>query len=181
MLARVERDLGAGLPLSALFQAPTIAALAGRIGKIGGTEPLPPLRAVPRAEPLPLSFAQQRLWFLHQMEPESAAYNVPGALRLSGSLQIGALQAALREVVRRHESLRTGFPGEGGEPRQVIAPEVRVVLTEIDLASLPEPARSREAGPPRWDWKPAGHSTCCGRRCCGPACSASPPKSMRSC
>ncbi|HSF42928.1 MAG TPA: amino acid adenylation domain-containing protein [Thermoanaerobaculia bacterium] len=145
LLARVEGALGVDLPLSTLFEAPTVAALAGRVAKLGGAEPLPPLTAFPRREPLPLSFAQQRLWFLDRIEPESAAYNVPGALRLSGPLRADALEAAVREVVRRHESLRTGFPGESGEPCQVIAPEARIDLARIDLSSLPEPARSAQA------------------------------------
>jgi len=140
LLARVQRVLGVTLPLSDLFQAPTVAALAGRIGPLAGAEPPP--AAIPREEPLPLSFAQQRLWFLHRLEPESPAYNVPGALRLTGPLWAPALAAALREVVRRHESLRTGFPAAQGEPRQEIAPAVVVTLAEVDLSALEEEARS---------------------------------------
>jgi amino acid adenylation domain-containing protein len=145
MLARVEHALGVELPLADLFQSPTVAALAVRIAELGGAEPAAPFAAVSRVEPVPLSFAQQRLWFLDQMEPASAAYNVPGALRLSGPLRADALAAAVGEVVRRHESLRTGFPGDRGEPRQAIAPEVCVAMARIDLSRLPEPARSAAA------------------------------------
>jgi amino acid adenylation domain-containing protein len=135
ILSRIGLTLGVELPLGVLFQARTIATLAEWIERSGG-EPPPPWGSAPRVQPLPLSFAQQRLWFLYRMEPESAAYNVPGAVRLSGALRVGALVAALQEGARRHESLRTAFSGEG-EPRQEIAPEVRIVLPMIDLAALP--------------------------------------------
>jgi len=105
----------------------------------------PPLLPVSRDGELPLSFAQQRLWFLHQLEPGSTAYNVPSAHRLRGPLDVAALEQALREVARRHEALRTTFASAAGEPRQVIAAEPGLRLAVVDLAHLPAAAREAEA------------------------------------
>ncbi|HVR97714.1 MAG TPA: condensation domain-containing protein, partial [Thermoanaerobaculia bacterium] len=95
---------------------------------------------------LPLSFSQQRLWFLDQLTPGTSAYNVPTALRLRGRLDAAALHLAFAEIVRRHETLRTTFPAVDGEPRQVIAPTAQTPLPVIDLAGLPEERRRQEAG-----------------------------------
>ena len=100
---------------------------------------------MPRAAPLPLSFAQQRLWFLHQLEPESPVYNMPAALHLPGRLDRAVLAAALGEVARRHESLRTRCIAIEGEPVQVVDPPAPVPVPEIDLAGLPAARRSEEA------------------------------------
>ena len=83
----------------------------------------PPLVAVAQRQDLPLSFAQQRLWFLDQLEPGSSAYNIPNAVRLSGKLDAIALERGLRELVRRHEALRTTFADMDGQPVQVIEHE----------------------------------------------------------
>src|SRR5690242_5625917 len=90
------------------------------------------------------SFAQQRLWFLEQLEPGQAAYNVPRAIRLSGRLDIQALRAMLAEVVRRHEPFRTHFVNVDGELRQIIRDDVSIPLTEVDLTSLSEAERDVE-------------------------------------
>ena len=92
---------------------------------------------VSREEDLPLSFAQQRLWFLDQLEPGSHAYNMPGAVRISGSLDQAALEKSLDEIVRRHETLRTTFPLRGGEPVQVVAAPAPLNLPVTDLRELP--------------------------------------------
>ncbi|MCA9751013.1 MAG: non-ribosomal peptide synthetase, partial [Gemmatimonadetes bacterium] len=84
--------------------------------------------------PAPLSFAQQRLWFIHQIDPTSPAYNVPTALRLTGRLRVDVLQRCLREVTSRHETLRTCFPLEDGIPVQSIADHAAFDLPLVDLS-----------------------------------------------
>ena len=103
---------------------------------------IPPLRPVKRVGPLPSSFAQQRLWFAHQLQPNSSAYNISSALRLRGELRVELLERATEEIVRRHEVLRTRFENVGGEPRQVIEVESRVGLPVVDLSGLE--SRERE-------------------------------------
>ncbi len=93
---------------------------------------------------LPLSFAQQRLWFLHQLEPESAAYHVPLTWRLSGPLDVGALQQSIQVVVDRHESLRTSFPMVANQPIQVITPSLTVPFRQEDLQAEPEKGREEK-------------------------------------
>ena len=120
-------------------------ALAAELGyepAVGKLTPIP-RRPGPRDE-APLSFAQQRLWFLHQLDPASAAYNLPAAFELAGRLDVAALRRAFREIVRRHETLRTTFPGRGGRGRQAIAPAADVALPLVDLRNLPA-ARREEA------------------------------------
>jgi amino acid adenylation domain-containing protein/non-ribosomal peptide synthase protein (TIGR01720 family) len=101
-----------------------------------------PERIEPRGDdgPAPLAFAQQRLWFLDQMEPGNPFYNVDATLRLRLRLRVGALEAAINAIVRRHESLRTTFRLRGGEPVQSVAPELHVPLPVVDLRGHPEPA-----------------------------------------
>jgi amino acid adenylation domain-containing protein len=105
----------------------------------------PPLSPVSRSANLPLSFAQQRLWFLDQLEPNSPLYNVPQAIRLQGPLQVKALHQTLNTIVARHETLRTTFHAVDGIPRQVIAEHRTVALPLIDLSAWPEAAREAEA------------------------------------
>src|SRR5215510_13617649 len=96
-------------------------------------------------ESSPLSFAQQRLWFLDQYEPNSSVYNVSNALRLRGSLDVAALERSLNEMVRRHEALRTTFSMVEGEPLQVISPSLSVSLSVVDLTDGPEQEREEKA------------------------------------
>jgi len=93
----------------------------------------------------PLSFAQQRLWFLHQMNPQSPVYNMPVASRLLGRLNVTALEQALNEIIQRHEVLRTTFQMVDAQPMQVISPRAALVLPLLDLTHLPETAREAEA------------------------------------
>ena len=148
VVSRVRAAFAVELPLQKLFEAPTVAGLARTVRSAcereRGTE-APPILRVPREGGLPLSFAQQRLWFLDQLEPGSAAYNVPGAVRLKGDLRPGALEAAFAEVVHRHEALRTTFRESDGRPVQVTADGPSWALPVIDLLDLPPALREAEA------------------------------------
>ncbi|HEV2735386.1 MAG TPA: amino acid adenylation domain-containing protein, partial [Longimicrobiaceae bacterium] len=148
MLARVRAAFGVEVPLRAVFEAPVLGQLAGRIDALareGAGTVLPPLVRAPRGAPLPLSFAQQRLWFIEQLDPGARLYGLSFALRVSGGLDEGALRRALDETVRRHEVLRTRFTDAGGEPAQAVDPPAPLPLPRVDLSALPEEARLREA------------------------------------
>src|SRR5678809_276525 len=123
--------------------SPSKRALLERMLKGKGADETPTLTIPrrPHAEESPLSFAQQRLWFIHQIDPSSPAYNVPNALRLRGALDRRVMERCLAEVLRRHDSLRTRFESREGAPVQVIETEARVHLPVIDLTHLPDPAR----------------------------------------
>ena len=150
LLARVRDRLGVELPVRAVFEASTLAAMAARIADAMAGDAVrtaPPLRPVPRTGPLPLSFAQERLWFLEQMDPGSPLYNMPMALRLTGPLDPAALERALAEVVRRHEVLRTRLVDDDGQPRQEIVPaEIAGFQLDLDdLRALPDTRREAAA------------------------------------
>ncbi|HTG36439.1 MAG TPA: non-ribosomal peptide synthase/polyketide synthase [Thermoanaerobaculia bacterium] len=143
VISRVRESFGVELPLRLLFERPTVAALAEAVeAALGAGSGLtaPPLVPVPRGGDLPLSFAQQRLWFLEQLQPGTATYNMPTAVRFRGVLDVAALRGSLREVVRRHEALRTTFAVRGGTPVQVVA-EPALEMPLIDLRRLPEEER----------------------------------------
>ncbi|HEX2209622.1 MAG TPA: amino acid adenylation domain-containing protein, partial [Longimicrobium sp.] len=134
LASRVGDVFGAAVSVRALFEAPTVAELAERVEAARGATAamLAPVVPVERTEGMPLSFAQERLWFLDQLQPGGSFYNVPAAVRLSGALDVPALERALGEVVRRHEALRTTFaPREAGAV-QVIAPFAGFVLPVED-------------------------------------------------
>ncbi|HVH13729.1 MAG TPA: condensation domain-containing protein, partial [Longimicrobium sp.] len=143
LIARVRRAFGTELPLRVLFDHPTVRELAAAVDAASAERgpDAPPVVPVPREGALPLSFAQHRMWFLQQLEPESAAYNLPYALRLRGALDADALERSLTEIVRRHETLRTRFPAIAGEPVQVVDPAGPVRVDTVTLGHLATDAR----------------------------------------
>jgi hypothetical protein len=127
------------IPLHHIFEFPTVAGLAREIEARAGIDrdlTMPPLVSIPRDGELPLSLAQQRLWFLDQLEPGSTGYNAPAAVRFTGALNVAALEQAFNEVVRRHEVLRTSFSTRNGKQLQIIAASLQVPLPIIDLRGL---------------------------------------------
>ncbi len=144
VLSRIRDAFDVQLPLRSLFEAPTIAALAERI-EHGTASAEFPLVRVPRDRPLPLSFAQQRLWFLSQLEPESPSYNIPSAIRLTGVLDLNALEQALNALVARHETLRTVFQVVDDEPVQLVLSDQSCKLEIADLTHLSLAEREDDA------------------------------------
>jgi amino acid adenylation domain-containing protein len=144
LASRVRDAFGVELPLQRIFEAPTVAELAAALPVLDGA-PAPPVRPAPRDGDLPLSFAQERLWFLDRFEPGNALYNMPAAVRLRGELDPAALTAAFGEIVRRHEVLRSGFAEAGRRPVQRVFPWRSWSLPVTDLSALPEGTREAEA------------------------------------
>ncbi|MBZ4423374.1 condensation domain-containing protein, partial [Myxococcus sp. RHSTA-1-4] len=146
-ISRIRAAFGVEFPLRDLFDAATLAELAVRVDRavLAGQGPqIPPLVPVPRTGDLPVSLAQQRLWFLDQLDPNSALYNLPGILALEGTLDVSALERALTELARRHEALRTTFREGPGGPVQVIHPSTPVKPVVTDLSSVPAAQRHEE-------------------------------------
>ncbi len=121
------------------------AEILAWLDRAGARRQEPPLQRLPRDGDLPLSFAQQRLWFIDQLEPGSVLYNVPKAFRVGGALDSASLEQSLNEIVRRHEVLRTTFSAVDGRPVQNISPRVIVSLPLVDLTDHPEGEREDEA------------------------------------
>ena len=143
--SRVRTALNVELPLRWIFEAPTVRALAERIEESVAETSLPPITRTVREETLPVSFAQERLWFIDQLEPASTAYNIPRAIQLTGTLQIVALEQSLFELLRRHAVLRTCFMDAAGQPVQRIGTEVKLDLPLIDLSSLSASEQEEQA------------------------------------
>ena len=146
LLSQVRTTLGVELPLRSVFEAPTLEELGEyieRASERGQQLPKPPLvpRTAAQAQAIPLSFAQARLWFLAQLEPESAYYNIPAAVRLVGQLNVSALESSLNCIIRRHEALRTNFVTQSGQPVQAIADTLVLTLNVVDLSNLPRSER----------------------------------------
>ncbi len=147
VITRVRKHLQAEVSLIQFFAAPTIEALAHLVdrGREGAQASEEPFLTAPVGAEHPLSFAQQRLWFLDQMLPASGTYNVPILLRLRGHLETAALNQAITEILARHDSLRTIFRAVDGRPVQVITEPYPFVLPVTDLTHLPEEEREAEA------------------------------------
>jgi hypothetical protein len=148
VLVRVREVFGVEVGLRKLFEEPTIRGLAANIEnelRGGKQQAMPALERVSRDEELVLSFAQQRLWFLDQLEPGSTAYNIPAALRLKGNLNVGVLEQSFSEIIRRHEALRTTFAMADERPVQLIATTETARLEAHDLSHLSEEERESEA------------------------------------
>jgi len=140
LVSRIQKTLGIDVTVDALFESPSVGQLSGRLREATSTRQALVKKA--RPEPLPLSYAQQRLWFLDQLaEGSSTEYNVPVALRLKGDLSLDALERTIHTIVERHESLRTHFTEVNGEPVQVIEPEVRIAIPVEDLSELSDELR----------------------------------------
>ncbi|HEV2962268.1 MAG TPA: condensation domain-containing protein, partial [Candidatus Angelobacter sp.] len=135
LLARIWKVFGVELEMTVLFARPTLEQLAEAVkqARSAGEQVLPPMTPISRQEPMPLSFAQQRLWFLEQLEPGQAIYNVPIGLRLKGKLNEDALEKSLGEVVRRHEVLRTRFVEENGEAVQRVEDWRGMEVNRVDV------------------------------------------------
>ena len=148
LMSRVREVFRAEVPLRAVFEHPTLAGFAARLeaARRGDAAPeLPPIEALPRIPEddggeveLPLSFAQERLWFLERLAPGRPLYNCPHRLEVRGELDVAAFAAALTALARRHEVLRTRFATRDGVPVQRIAPEPPPCLTVVDLEALAE-------------------------------------------
>ena len=139
LAAQLQTAYDVEVPIRALLEDPTVAGHAALVERLQSAARPQQRSAIARADrtgPLPVSFAQERLWLLNAMEPDSSHYNMPVALRLHGPVEHAALQSSLAAIVARHESLRTSFVAVAGRPQQVIAPELAVDLPLIDLSAL---------------------------------------------
>ncbi|HEU4558536.1 MAG TPA: amino acid adenylation domain-containing protein, partial [Longimicrobium sp.] len=147
LISRIRSVFAVELPVRALFEGPTVAEVAARVESLrrAGAPTPAPVHPVTRTDALPLSFGQERLWFLDRLQQGGATYNISEALRFSGGLDEAALERALAEIVRRHESLRTTFREVDGVPAQVIAPCGGFALAVEDLSALREAEREAEA------------------------------------
>ena len=140
LVSRIRSIFKVELPLRELFARPTVAELAQTIGQLQQKNlelVSPPILPRAREAELPLSFAQQRLWFLDQLEINSAIYNIPIALRLLGTLRVTALEQSLQEIIHRHEALRTNFITVDGKPSQIIQTQTNWTVSVIDWQDVP--------------------------------------------
>ena len=148
VMSRVNESFNINLPLQALFEPPTVSGLAEHVERARQEAErlpaFPPLKPYQKEGHVPLSFSQQRLWFIQQLEPDNASYNISGAMQIDGDLDAGILEQSFQEVVRRHESLRTRFILENDRPVQDIMSEVELTMPLVELQDLPEDEQLHE-------------------------------------
>ena len=147
LVARIRRDLKVEVPVRKIFENRTVSKLALSIKAALKTEQQPELtriQRVPRTEALPLSFVQERLWFLDQLEPGNPSYNIFSGRRIRGPLNVPALERSINAIVARHEALRTTFSSAEGIPTQIINPVLAIDFPKIDLSGMPRAEREGE-------------------------------------
>jgi amino acid adenylation domain-containing protein len=142
LVSRIRAALGMDVGLRSVFESPTVARLALQL-QVSSKAQIS-LQRHPEAERAPLSYSQRRLWFIHELQGSSAEYNMPQALRLGGRLDVDALRRAIQTIVERHESLRTHFVEDRGEPVQIIAPSLTIEIPVTDLSELSEAEQQRQ-------------------------------------
>ncbi|MTJ48119.1 non-ribosomal peptide synthetase [Dolichospermum sp. UHCC 0259] len=148
VISQIRKAFQIELPLRCLFESPTVSELAKEIEKATKAElqlNLPTIKPASRSEKIPLSFSQQRLWYLDQLQLNSTAFNIFDAVHIVGLLNISVLEQSLNEIVRRHEILRTNFTVVNGEPIQVIAPSLTLKISIIDISELADNEREHTA------------------------------------
>jgi amino acid adenylation domain-containing protein/non-ribosomal peptide synthase protein (TIGR01720 family) len=142
VISQIHQVFGSELPLRQIFETPTIAELAQSLSAAANSSRYPqgiapaPITPAPRLDSPPLSFAQQRQWFLHQLEPDSPLYTIPAAVEITGTLNVQAFQQSLNAILQRHEALRTAFLTQDGQPIQKILSHLEIECPIIDLSSL---------------------------------------------
>ncbi|MEH2448289.1 MAG: amino acid adenylation domain-containing protein [Nostoc sp.] len=147
VISQIQKVFQVKLPLHRLFDKPTVAKLATEIEKASKADSgleATTIERISRSHELPLSFAQQRLWFLHQLEPNSPFYNIAAAIRLQGELNLRALQQSFNEILRRHEALRTNFQTIEGQPVAIISSVTSLPLPIFDISELPSNQQQAE-------------------------------------
>ncbi len=148
IVSRLREAFNIEVPLNYVFESPTVASLARRVASAmngGSGKPTPPLKRLPRDKPLPLSLAQEPLWVLDLAIPGTSLFNIPLAVRLTGQLNVSALERSLGEIIRRHEVLRTTFGAVDNDPVQVINADGYFTLPLVDLETVSEATREAEA------------------------------------
>ena len=145
IISRTRATFQIDVPLRTLFESTTVGQLGAVVDRLAREKSglgAPPIRIADRSRSLPLSFSQQRVWFVEQIGSQHAAYNIYPYFQLNGPLNVAALQQSINEIIRRHESLRTAFRLDQSQPVQVIAPALKIEIPVIDLATLSETERS---------------------------------------
>ena len=146
LLAHVRQTFGVEVPLRRFFGAPTVAGQAAFLAETlaGGSTALPPVEPTARTSPIPLSFSQERVWFIRQLSPENSAYNTSFHVHFEGRLDVAVLERAFTEIIRRHESLRSTFEAREDGPAQVVHPPYPVHIPVSSLEHLPAGQREQE-------------------------------------